>query len=281
MRRLPRSTRNGVLLFTVPVLFLAVFFLWPLANSVSVSFGLPTDFTVVAYKRLIDVPVYRAVYLRTVRVALLVTLLCLVIGYPCAYYVSTLSTGARSIVVGLIALPFLLSVLVRNYVWMMLLQDTGVVNRLLIGAGWINSPVSLMHNEIGVLIAMTNMLLPYVIFPVLGALLAIPPDLGTASASLGGNPLRTFLRVTLPLSSAGTAAGALLTFIVGLGFYITPAMLGGAREMMVANLIAFNVRDVLNWPLAFSLSTTLLASTLVLYLAYRALVPTTAALKAV
>jgi ABC-type spermidine/putrescine transport system permease subunit I len=136
-----------------------------------------------------------------------------------------------------------------------------------------------MHNELGVMIAMSNMLLPYVIFPVLGALLAIPPDLNTASASLGAHPARTFLRVTLPLTSAGTAAGALLTFIVGLGFYITPAMLGGAREMMISNLIAFNVREVLNWPLAFSLSTSLLASTIVLYLIYRALLPHSATLK--
>jgi ABC-type spermidine/putrescine transport system permease subunit I len=258
-----------------------VFFLWPLLNSIAVSVGLPSDFTVATYRRLIGVPVYRAVYLRTVNLALTVTGLCLLIGYPCAYYVSTLGTRVRSFVVGLIALPFLLSVLVRNYVWLMLLQDTGLVNQLLLGAGWIKSPMSLMHNEAGVLIAMTNMLLPYVIFPILGALLAIPQDLRMASASLGGNSLRTFLRVTLPLSSAGTAAGALLTFIVSLGFYITPAMLGGAREMMVANLIAFNVRDVLNWSLAFSLSTTLLASTLVLYLAYRAVLPTAATLKAI
>jgi len=281
MSRLSRATRTVLVLFGAPVFFLTVFFLWPLANAVSVSFGLPTDLTFKAYQRLIDVPVYQAVYLRTVRIALIVTLLCVVIGYPCAYYVSRLGRRARTIVVGLIALPFLLSVLVRNYVWMMLLQDTGLVNRLLLGAGWIVGPLRLMHNETGVLIAMTNMLLPYVIFPVLASLLAIPPDLATASASLGGNALRTFLRVTLPLTVSGTAAGALLAFIVGLGFYITPAMLGGAREMMVANLIAFNVRDVLNWSLAFSLSTTLLASTVVFYLVYRALLPATTTLKAV
>lgn len=271
---------STLLLFGVPAVFLTTFFVVPLVNSVAVSFGVP-EFTLAAYKRLIDVPVYRAVYFRTIRVALIVTLICVLVGYPCAYYISTLGRRGRIVAVGLIALPFMLSVLVRNYVWMVLLQDTGLVNKALIAAGWIASPVRLMHNELGVMIAMTNMLLPYVIFPVLGSLLAIPPDMRTASASLGGDPVRTFLRVTLPLTSAGTAAGALLTFIVGLGFYITPVMLGGVREMMVSNLIAFNVRDVLNWSLAFSLSTTLLASTIVLFLAYRAVLPTAAILKAI
>ncbi|MSO76316.1 MAG: ABC transporter permease [Alphaproteobacteria bacterium] len=280
MTRMSRSTLNSLLLFGLPALFIATFFVVPLVNSVAVSLGVP-EFTLAAYRRLVDVPVYRAVYGRTLRVALIVTLVCVVVGYPCAYYISTLGRRGRIVAIGLIALPFMLSVLVRNYVWMVLLQDTGLVNRLLIGAGWIETPVRLMHNELGVLIAMANMLLPYVIFPVLGALLAIPPELRTASASLGANGARTFWRVTLPLTSAGTAAGALLTFIVGLGFYITPAMMGGAREMMVANLIAFNVRDVLNWTLAFSLSTSLLASTIVLYFAYRALLPRVATLQAI
>jgi ABC-type spermidine/putrescine transport system permease subunit I len=278
MRGLSRKERNTLLLLALPGLFVAVFFVVPLLSSVAVSFGLP-EVTTESYQRLIDVPVYRAVYWRTIRVALIVTLVCVALGYPCAYYISTLSRKARIITVGLITLPFVLSVLVRNYVWMVLLQDTGLINGLLQDVGFISTPVRLMHNELGVMIAMSNMLLPYVIFPVLGALLAIPPDLNTASASLGAHPLRTFLRVTLPLTSAGTAAGALLTFIVGLGFYITPAMLGGAREMMISNLIAFNVREVLNWPLAFSLSTSLLASTIVLYLIYRTLLPQSATLK--
>ena len=278
MTGLSRNSRNTLLLLGLPCLFIAVFFVFPLLNSVAVSLGVP-DVTTAAYERLIDVPVYRAVYWRTIRVALIVTLVCVALGYPCAYYISTLSRRGRIMAVGLITLPFMLSVLVRNYVWIVLLQDTGLANRLLQNAGLISTPVRLMHNELGVMIAMTNMLLPYVIFPVLGALLAIPPDLRTASASLGAHPARTFLRVTLPLTNAGTAAGALLTFIVGLGFYITPAMLGGAREMMISNLIAFNVREVLNWPLAFSLSTSLLASTIVLYLVYRALLPQSATLK--
>ena len=175
--------------------------------------------------------------------------------------------------ISLVTLPFLLSVLVRNYVWIILLQDFGLVNRLLQSVGATDQPVRLMYNELGVLIAMVNMLVPYVFFPVLSVLLAISRDLELASASLGASRFRSFLTVTAPLSAAGVAAGCLLTFIVALGFYITPAMLGGTREMMVSNLIAFNVREVLNWPFAFSLATTLLASTVVLFFVYRSLGP--------
>ena len=238
------------------------------------------DATLAHYQRLVDVPVYRAVYLKTIRVAFLTTLIGLLLAYPCAYWVSRLSGRARSVAIMLVTLPFMLSVLVRNYVWIVLLQDTGLINQLLKSTGAVDAPVRLMYNELGVLIAMVNMLVPYIFFPVLSALLAIPRDLELASASLGADRFNTFIRVTVPLTATGTAAGCLLTFIVALGFYITPAMLGGAREMMVSNLIAFNVREVLNWPLAFSLATTLLASTMVFFLVYRSIVPAASVLKA-
>jgi ABC-type spermidine/putrescine transport system permease subunit I len=164
-----------------------------------------------------------------------------------------------------VIVPFFLSVLVRNYVWMVLLQRTGLVNRLLLDWGVIAQPLELMYNELGVLVAMVNTLLPYMIFPVLSALLAVPPELGHASASLGAGAVRTFWRVTLPLSLPGVAAGGLLVFIVALGFFITPALLGGPKQMMISNLIEFSVRQVLNWPFAFALANTLLWGTLALY----------------
>lgn len=267
-----RAKIEVALLLLLPTSFLVTFFVLPLLNSAGVSLELPNA-TVASYRRLVEVPVYGRVYLNTLRIATVTTLICLILGYPCAYYIASLPQRQRTLVVALVALPFMLSVLVRNYVWMTLLQDTGLINRTLLRVGWISSPIPLMHNEVGVLIAMSNMLVPYIIFPVLSALLAIPRDLGLASASLGADRLRGFLTVTLPLTATGTAAGCLLTFIVALGFYITPAMLGGPREMMLSNVIAFNIRDVLNWPLAFALSTTLLASTIALYFVYRALVP--------
>lgn len=278
-RVIGRQTLHTTLLLLVPGAFLVAFFVVPLLNSVAVSVD-GTSLSMAGYRRLVDVPVYRNVYLRTLKVAVLTTLICLALGYPCAYWISRQPPRRRAIIVSLIAFPFMLSVLVRNYVWMTLLQDTGLINRALLGLGWTDAPIRLMHNELGVLIAMVNMLVPYVIFPVLGALLALPRDLELASAGLGADKARTFVRIVLPLTAAGTAAGCLLTFIVALGFYITPAMLGGTRELLVANLIAFNVREVLNWAFAFSLSTTLLISTLVLYVAYRAIMPGATLLKA-
>lgn len=267
-------------LLLVPTLFVVGFFVTPLLYAVGLSFGLP-DFTIANYRHLVDSAVYRLVYLKTLKVALITTLACLLLGYPTAYFMSRLSTKARATAIMFVALPFMLSVLVRNYVWMTMLQDTGFINRLLMNLGITDAPVRLMYNELGVLIAMVNMLVPYVIFPVLTSLMAIPPNLKTASASLGADRLSTFLRITLPLTAAGTAAGCLLTFIIALGFYITPAMLGGPNEMMISSLIAFNVREVLNWPFAFSLATTLLGSTVVLYLAYRAVAPRAVAMKPV
>ena len=276
-----RNVVSGqVLLLALPTLFLAIFFVMPLLNSVVISFELP-DMTTRHYQRLIDVPVYRAVYLRTLRVALLTTVICLILAYPCAYFVSRLSERQRLLIVALIAFPFMLSVLVRNYVWITLLQHTGLINRLLLEAELIEQPLRLMYNETGVLIAMVNMLVPYIFFPVLSVMLAMPRDLEQASASLGAGGLRTFIRVVLPLTAGGTAAGCLLVFIVALGFYITPAMLGGTQEMMISNLIAFNVREVLNWSLAFALSTTLLLSTIVLYFIYRSIVPSGTVMQAI
>ena len=193
---------------------------------------------------------------------------CVLLGYLAAYFLATVRPRTRQLLLLAVIVPFFLSVLVRNYIWMILLQKTGLLNQALARLGLVREPLDLMYNETGVLIAMVNMLLPYVIFPVLSSLLAIPPELRQASASLGAGAARTFWRVTLPLSLPGVAAGGLLVFIVALGFFITPALLGGPKQMMISNLIEFSVRQVLNWPFAFALANTLLMGTLLLYFGY-------------
>lgn len=273
-----RAIRTA-LLFAAPAALLAAVFVWPLLAAIGASVEWPA-LTLKHYERIAAVPVYQAVFLKTLRVAALTTTICLLLAYPTAMWISRLDQKARNLAVLFVTIPFLLSVLVRNYVWMILLQDTGLVNKLLLASGLAASPYRLMYNEFGVVMAMANMLVPYVLFPVLSALLSIPRDLAQASSSLGASPIRTFLHVTAPLTAPGAAAGSLLTFIVALGFYVTPAMLGGAKEMMVSNLIAFNVRELLNWPMAFSLATTLLATTLVLYFIYSVVVPPASTLKA-
>ena len=275
-----QANRKTFFLLLAPSAVLLAFFILPLGVAVITSFEFPHP-SLRHYQRLISVPVYQTVFLKTLRIAFTTTLVSLLLAYPCAFYISRLSPKARTIAVLLITVPFMLSVLVRNYVWIVLLQDTGLFNRILLGSGLSSAPVRLMYNELGVTIAMVNMLVPYILFPSLSALLAIPRDLELASSSLGASGVQTFLSVTAPLSANGAAAGCLLTFIVSLGFYVTPAMLGGTREMMISNLVAFNVRELLNWPLAFSLATTLLASTIVLYLIYSLLVPSSTAIRAV
>jgi ABC-type spermidine/putrescine transport system permease subunit I len=213
-------------------------------------------------------PVYGRVFWITLKISVLTTVFAALLGYPAAYFLDTVKPRTRQVLLLCVIVPFFLSVLVRNYVWMVLLQRTGLVNRVLSEWGVIGAPLDLMYNELGVLVAMVNMLLPYMIFPILSALLAIPPELRHASASLGAHPAKTFWRVTLPLSMPGVAAGGLLVFIVSLGFFITPALLGGPRQMMVSNLIEFSVRQVLNWPFAFALANTLLIGTLLLYAIY-------------
>ena len=262
-----RATLARLVLLGPPLAFLLLVFVLPLVRVIWGSVFAP-GFTLEFYERMWRTPVYGRVFWITLKISLLTTIFAALLGYPAAYFLASVKPRTRQLLLLCVIVPFFLSVLVRNYVWIVLLQRTGLVNRLLMDWGVVSAPLDLMYNELGVLIAMVNMLLPYMIFPVLSALLAIPPELRHASASLGGHPAKTFWRVTLPLSMPGVAAGGLLVFIVSLGFFITPALLGGPRQMMVSNLIEFSVRQVLNWPFAFALANTLLLGTLLLYAIY-------------
>ena len=267
MRAGTRARLSTLGLLALPLGFLVALFALPLGRVIYGSLFAP-DFTAEHYARMWRVPVYGRAFWITLKISALTTLFCVLLGYPAAAFLASVRPRARQALLLCVIVPFFLSILVRNYVWMVLLQRTGLVNRLLADWRLTAEPLDLMYNELGVLIAMVNMLLPYVIFPVLSALLAIPPELRQASASLGAGAARTFWRVTLPLSLPGVAAGALLVFIVSLGFFITPALLGGPKQMMVSNLIEFSVRQVLNWPFAFALANALLWGTLVLYFVY-------------
>ncbi len=262
-----RATLARLVLLGPPLAFLLLTFVLPLLRVIWGSVFAP-DFTLEFYERMWRTPFYGRVFWITLKLSFLTTVFAALLGYPAAYFLDTVKPRTRQVLLLCVIVPFFLSVLVRNYVWMVLLQRTGLVNRVLSEWGVIGAPLDLMYNELGVLVAMVNMLLPYMIFPILSALLAIPPELRHASASLGAHPAKTFWRVTLPLSMPGVAAGGLLVFIVSLGFFITPALLGGPRQMMVSNLIEFSVRQALNWPFAFALANTLLIGTLLLYAIY-------------
>jgi len=173
-----------------------------------------------------------------------------------------------------VLLPFWTSLLVRTTAWVVVLQSGGVINSLL---GWLGlidpaHPVELIHNRIGVLIAMTHILLPFMVLPIFSVMKSIPPNYMRAAASLGAPPLSAFLRVYLPLSLPGVSAGGLLVFILALGYYITPALVGGAQDQMLSYFIAYFASQVTNWGMAAALSATLLVLVLILYAVYHRIV---------
>jgi ABC-type spermidine/putrescine transport system permease subunit I len=217
------------------------------------------------YRRLAGDAVFLHVFGTTLRTALIVTLGALAFGYPVALALSRLRQGAATLVLIIVLLPFWTSVLVRSYAWMVLLGRKGLVNEALIATGLIDAPLKLLNTPFAVHIAMIHILLPYMILPIASVLRQIDGALLRAAAGLGAPPRRVFLQVVLPLSIPGVAAGVLLVFVLSLGFYITPALVGGPRDLMLSMLIAQQV-DLLNWPYAACLSTALLAATLLLIL---------------
>lgn len=214
--------------------------------------------------------VYVALFLRTFLVAASVTILCLVIGYPMAYAMAHASPGWARVLLVMVLIPFWTSLLVRTTSWIVLLQQQGVLNDILVFIGVLadDGRITMVHNMTGTLIAMTQVLLPFMILPLYSVMASIPSNLTRAASSLGANPFQAFVRVYLPNSLPGVAAGGLLVFILSIGYYITPALVGGSKGQLISNLIAYHLQASLNWGLAAALSTILLAGVFVLYVVY-------------
>jgi putative spermidine/putrescine transport system permease protein len=216
--------------------------------------------------------IYRVVLLRTFTVSLVVTLLCLALGFPLAHLLATAPPNIANLLIILVLLPFWTSLLVRTTAWIVLLQNEGIVNRALLYLGLIDHPVRLIYNRFGVYVAMTHVLLPFMILPLYGVMQGIQPVYMRAALSLGASPRVAFTRVYLPLTLPGIGAGCLLVFILALGYYITPALVGGAADQMISYFIAFYTTDTINWGMASALGAVLLVSTLILYSVYQRLV---------
>jgi len=242
------------------VIFLTVIFGLPVLRVLALSLFDP-GFTLEHYRRLIDVPIYRAVMLNTVGIAGEVALVCVLLAYPTAYMLATIRPRLAQILVLAVMVPFFTSALVRNYAWIFLLGSHGVVNSTLLALGIITEPLPLIFNRAGVLIGMVNVLLPYTILVLLSVMRGIRRDLLPAAQSLMASPFTAFRRVFLPLSLPGVGASFLLVFVLGLAFFITPAMLGGPHEVMIANIIG-SVTTALNWGFAAALAAVLLAVSL-------------------
>jgi putative spermidine/putrescine transport system permease protein len=201
---------------------------------------------------------------RTLVITAQVTILTLLVGYPLAYAAANASARVSTFVLAVVLLSFWTSVLVRTTAWVVLLQTNGLVNTVLVGLGLVSEPVQLIFNRFGALLAMTHVLLPFAILPMLNVMRTIPVSQGDASRSLGAGPIETFLRVYFPQTLRGVAVGGGTVFILALGFYVTPALTGGPEDQMLAWFIADFVNKSLNWGMAAALSVLLLAMVVVL-----------------
>ena len=216
--------------------------------------------------------VFVRILARTFEISAVVTLAALLLGYPLAYWLSTLPARQANLLMILVLVPFWTSVLVRIAAWIVLLQSEGLVNRALIGVGVIDHPLALLFNRLGVEIAMVHILLPFMILPLYSVMKGVPPTYLRAAVSLGSAPLAAFFRVYVPQTYPGIGAGGLLVFIIAIGYYVTPALLGGADDQMLSYYVAQYTNVTINWGLACALGAVLLVATLLLYAVYRRVV---------
>ena len=216
-----------------------------------------------------DQRVFGRILVRTFEISAIVTLWALLLGYPLAYWLSTLPARQANVLMILVLVPFWTSILVRVAAWIVLLQSEGLVNHALIGLHLIQRPLALLFNRTGVIISMVHILLPFMILPLYSVMKSVPPTYLRAAVSLGSSPLAAFFRVYVPQTYPGIGAGALLVFILSIGYYVTPALLGGADDQMLSYYIAQYTNVTVNWGMACALGALLLAATLVLYAVYR------------
>jgi len=228
--------------------------------------------------KIVQVPedrrIHKILWMRTLNIALGVTILCFLMGYPIAHLLATLPMKYSNLLMICVLLPFWTSLLVRTASWMILLQQQGIVNDFFVWIGLVtddNRP-EMMYNKTGTFVAMTQILLPFMVLPLYSVMKTISPSLMRAGKSLGGTPFVAFWKVYFPLTIPGIGAGCLLVFILAIGYYITPALVGGASGSLISNHIAFHMKETLDWSFASAMGLMLLSGVLVLYWVYNKLV---------
>jgi len=219
--------------------------------------------TVENYTRLLE-PIYVLTFVQTFKISIIVTVACVLIGYPYAYFMIKGSRWLANLAMGLLLVSLWTSLLVRTYAWLIILQRRGMANDLLMSLGLTDVPLSLVHNLTGTVIGMVHIMLPFMILPLFASMKSIDPIYNQAAAAFGASPSRAFRDVFLPLSLPGLAAGATLVFVITLGFYVTPALLGGGKVQMISMRIESDVSMYANWGAASSLGVVLLVATLLM-----------------
>lgn len=259
-----------ILIAPLALLTLAVFNL-PLLNTIywSVSDSGTGALTSQHYRDFADSAAYKRIIWRTLVIALEVTLLTVVLGYPLAYWITRLGPRLRLVMLGLVVMTFWVSILVRTYAWIVILGNAGLVNRSLQWLGLTSRPVEFLYNELGILIGMTNVLLPFLVLPLYAAMIRVDVRLLQVAETLGASRMRIFWQVFFPLTLPTLAASAILVFILSLGFYVTPAVLGGGRVPLVANMMDLLINRFARWEIAAVVSVVLMAVILSLYALYQ------------
>jgi len=241
--------------------FLVVLFVVPLTGLLLLAFGMP-NWTLANFSRIGDSPVYLTVMRNTLEISVTVTALAFVLSYPIAYALTTGGMVLRTFLLIGVVLPYFTSTLARTFAWIVLLGRNGVVNQFLLEVGWVSQPIPLLYNRFGVILGMTHIVMPMMILPMYTVMSSIDPKLMRAAKANGASPLAAFLTIFLPLSLPGLIAGILLVFIYCLGFYITPALMGGLSDVMITMAISSQILEQLNWNFGAALSVVLLLTVL-------------------
>lgn len=270
LRRQAHGERRSLLALSLPALVLVGFVvLIPIGWLFWLSFVDKSGFTLIHYQRLLH-PTYLLTLRTTFELAFTVTAICLLLGYPLAYLTTQLPRRWASLVLLCVLFPFWTSLLVRTYAWLVLLQRRGLINSWLQSLGIIEEPLRLVHNFTGTAIGMTHIMLPFMVLPLYATMKTIDQDYMKAAANLGASPVRAFWQIYVPLSFPGLAAGLIVVFVLSLGFYVTPALLGGGRVMMWAMQIERSTTVYADWGAASAMGVVLLVITLgILWLVFR------------
>lgn len=251
--------------FLMPaVLVIGLLFLVPIAGLVGISFGLPGEPTLQWYGQILGAGSIHRILWTTARIVTLTTVLAIVLGYVVAFAMVHMGERQRLALTLCVLVPFWLSVLVRALAWLILLRNNGLVNETLLGAGLVDKPLALVRNELGVVIGMVHYLVPYAVFPIFATMRGLDGRIMMAARSVGASPWRTFVDVYFPLTLPAVFGAAVLVFVFGLGFFVTPAILGGGRVVMLSEYVSIAVLQTLRWGLAGALSMALLVATLAL-----------------
>jgi spermidine/putrescine transport system permease protein len=258
-------------------MWIGLFFFLPLTLVLIYSFYKFSDgqvervLTLENYVRAFSEPIYYRIFLKSIWYGLIVTVCTLVIGYPCAHFLARTNYRRKDILFLCLIAPFWTTIIVRTYAWKILLGSKGVVNYVLLWTGLVNDPLQLLYTQTAVFFGLIHVFLPFMILPLYGSIEKIDRSLEEAAMDLGASRLKTFFRVSLPLSLPGINTGCLMVFILTFGSFITPELLGGPKEIMIANIIQREYYESFNWPFGFALAVLLLMVVLTLVTLYNRL----------